>query len=1756
MEEQAEAEEGEVTDIMQTQFVVRRLMRDVQCPLRPVGQVMKYNNTPMVQLMKEDQLAWDSLLMMPYSVIQHTTSRLPKTDILTRSILATTPLYKYRLFNMLQRNPERLVRSSELNNSTDLDRVIHMDNRPGADASNSDILKSNLPSLTSVIDRYLPVFLREKKGVYSYSQLFRALEPFGIYESDMAVYAMPQVRRFLSDVQSEFRARSKDWASKFNVYSGLRLGQSPAETASTFMETITGNGKVTANRVQEYYGTMAANANEANANEAVTTKSKKTQTPQEILNQVTDVDGGELLFLVIKQLTATLMVDPKEQPELDEDLLVQEATKPDPDCQNRMLVKKYKTTLELTKDNGKTDVVVDSEMDPTDYTQLNVYKSDYKSQKSNQNLVDYIVDRLVKDNQEPTTNKKMPEREARKLAENLVRGHRLVHNGEYAVLELTPVLPPHIREETLSDKEREAIEIERDVRRKRSYYVRKRDAWVHDSSLDDLSFANMSDIICGLSTAKCVNKDALSGSGLHNSAMNATASQCSSLDNVRASMQAERVRLLREVAKRYDMTVSSKLADYSTEIDSLMQSQPTRRRLLTNSAQVFDRRMWSHGQSAVTDEVVVSPYTRILEAILGRGIEGATRHQYILKFVNHFCRDPYVADTGESQHWLYCKDTGVKLVPRTMHELAMAHRDGNYTQVLNRLCNSGTLSEDGAYVIDPHTGFVLKQRDFREDYVVESTEFAEAEAEAADWSAETTVRLTDVIVKTVNLGKDTRTVYTDPADRIAYNRISTLARHVGADSPELRDRAMLVLNSILRTSGKLIPPKKAYDAKRAEIIKRREAGDTKVKEPDMYDKFVLKRQLYLTVVAVVAVIQTAIPGYKIYKTYPGCSRVMDEYPLIEDIDRLGTIEYFACIVRKMYSNSPDANLVSNTKEIRGNLIEVVKTAMTLPGFLKMYTDKRDYLEEQAKFGLLVSPEIPIQMNVAVRWRYFMPPMFPVHPSSQSLALPKDWNKSGNRADRIPLDNIRALIMAHSIAVAQTIREVVASQDALFVTKGGHPYLENACCAEAQGELSTALAYFEKIDKTIASYVNQLRNLAVYYGAGISRSKPSTGVIPIGNQKRFGADSNSAVFLPVEPDESDQIQNKEREDERNKKQENIMMTYNDDVLYTALIKYGKLDSVIYPIPEDLHSIISEKPGTNDRGNNDRGTNDRGNNDGGFPVGAPIHEQIEFLKRHDISMDGETMVRMMNIVFRRSLKKADLRNTVANKLQNRTAVQVIQHLERFTSRPENVTDLSNICQTFNTFIQHLSATATATSASRSTSASTSATAITELESYLIEANTKGLSEISLFIQRNNSTTTSTEITDRLSLLNLRERFGGTDTPVSAVADYMSHMLSQFAVIFPAQLLRKILPSIDIPKHWELIDQDVMKLHNTLHFYAQTDYSASLTLLYGDSELAPVLSEMVQRFRELKPVFDLLGTVYNDVDFSGLYKDSIDDGSPSDSVEEEDGVDGSRGPKDKYGKMMARKKGLYCNTLRFFAVQVFRSFIWLTTSPTVSVKISQEIQQANAEDNGIDVIESRLDDNLAGKMLDDLASREATSRLYERTQILQERVATMIWLFIGNMRTRVRASVKEPAAMSYRDIIREIDFSKDREKQKIKEHFKCMSAEERRVTREMKKLKLGDFHVSSKDFRYGAKQLLVGGIDTEGMDAAEDEPIVDATNDDINNIDWGSDDEDEGGENNDNNYQSGVRDEDGEGMDAENEDDTKDIMENAYDMGYSSS
>ena len=334
----------------------------------------------------------------------------------------------------------------------------------------------------------------------------------------------------------------------------------------------------------------------------------------------------------------------------------------------KVITKRYIELDEMTEDNGKPDVYFDKKYDTTAYDVGEKFKAD-KNMSLNEQTQHYIG-KLVK-------SKGMDEVNARRDAEAIINGKRLVMEGEYAILETT-------------DEDSASIQ----------YYVRNNDTWVLDDTIDSETFADDMKMLCNLNE-KCIEvKD-----------------KCEDQTTGANELKKHNLKLL---LAEFDNNLNVNKDIIGNQIEEELGRADARIDMLRQLS-LMQKYKYETKKIALANtveagiETVTSPYAGLLNNIMSQP-DITKRYLDITKFVTAFTRDGLV-ENNESPFWLYCIQSNQKLLPTFIHKLAHTFiNGGDFMQMLNQICaDQGKLSDDGDKWVDKHSGQTIKMIELNAD---------------------------------------------------------------------------------------------------------------------------------------------------------------------------------------------------------------------------------------------------------------------------------------------------------------------------------------------------------------------------------------------------------------------------------------------------------------------------------------------------------------------------------------------------------------------------------------------------------------------------------------------------------------------------------------------------------------------------------------------------------------------------------------------------------------------------------------------------------------------------------------------------------------------------------------------------------------------------------------------------------------------------------------------------------------------------------
>ena len=816
-------------------------------------------------------------------------------------------------------------------------------------------------------------------------------------------------------------------------------------------------------------------------------------TNSEQLKRVSTIDSGKLLTYALSNESVHLLFAP-DISEIFEDKAddLNKTIKDDEKnntCKNYIISKHYDTLDDLNSDNGH-DVYFDKKYDNTDYGLLNNYEHQLNSMDPDA-FFNFLTQKIK-------SAFKYNETDSVYIANTLIDGYKKVLNGHYAILNFIP---------------------ETDNLNTLHYYVRMNNKWVLDKSATKNGVSESQNIMCNLQQ-KCISKDYKNTEKCESTDLSKTSIIKAMTDKINTEFDT-----LYEISKEeYEISMNLNL-QYHEEIISVLKQVEMLHLLKYNNAQYAIGVKNEEGLNNI-----VSPYSKLRDMILGQS-DFIKRQNYIVKFAKAFTRINYDIVSGplgepENDNWLYCIETNSKLLPAFIYNVAVKYLNDpdNYNVYIELLVKKiGTLSDDGDSWVDKHSGYVIKKIDYDIDEGYEEG----FKVKTRDVLKEDSENPAETIINNATQRKK----YNTPETIMVYSIINTMSIELGVN---IDNESEFIMNNVMTIIKETLPKESTYSKYVKDMA-------NKGKRVPTYQDLYSQKLLYSTMGMIIIAIQTAMPGIKTRKTFPGCVRSFSGFPF-EGAGDYSSVQYIACIAYKIRSPYQPWNVLMRTNEttiFEKMKISIETDLLKLPEVISKINEKVDYL--------LYNPETTIQSDYnIVKWNTFLPPLinFQIKKVEDVSTQFKDKLiydlKTGSNAQREKMLIVESKIIHYSLAIQDKIHNVIKSKKLLLHSRSNLQYIENACCNET-GFQST-IEYFESKDPNIRTFNNQVVNLTNILQDIHDIRRPVTFSTKINTKNVYS-----------------QIPN----------------TFNEQTIYTAFIVFCRFVRGI-PLSPELFQICSEKP----------------------------------------------------------------------------------------------------------------------------------------------------------------------------------------------------------------------------------------------------------------------------------------------------------------------------------------------------------------------------------------------------------------------------------------------------------------------------------------------------------------------------------------------------------------------------------------------------
>jgi hypothetical protein len=504
-----------------------------------------------------------------------------------------------------------------------------------------------------------------------------------------------------------------------------------------------------------------------------------------------------------------------------------------------------------------------------------------------------------------------------------------------------------------------------------------------------------------------------------------------------------------------------------------------------------------HDAAARTGSIAnlaVSPHKDILNAYLGNG-SFPRMQELLISFAKNYTRKAnrpcvgtpapteHSVDTGtdvesaietESCEWLYCKDSGAKLMPAWLLEKATAYVNESsgelsYVNVMDSICREYGVIEGAVWVDGKKckSGLVIMPVAFSTYEGIDEQGFKIKTHSIISMEEDDDILLGNAkggsrdddsrLQEQANIQRINSKFENSSAHKIndIVTPVLKLGLGIAPDRNGLRHRIITsVIHTITKLNDSLFMSEKIYAAE-----------NSQKKTFPSYESYRDRVTVMTTLAHIIVIIQSAIPDIRPSKTFRNCKTTFQGFPLDSDGGGDKCIEYIACIASGVKDASKDVwipvlgfkvdRYVSDIKTI---LKQIFKDERD--GHLdKMLTDKRSYLQQEMMRESQRLEQQQQQQNAEDRvqkWTQFLPLPYSLKvraPEPVTREMQNSFLKSlktGNHSQHEQMDVLHSKIMHYSLYIQNMIQDWIKSggggKVSLILFSDDHrPATENACC---------------------------------------------------------------------------------------------------------------------------------------------------------------------------------------------------------------------------------------------------------------------------------------------------------------------------------------------------------------------------------------------------------------------------------------------------------------------------------------------------------------------------------------------------------------------------------------------------------------------------------------------------------------------------------------------------------------------------------------
>ena len=1314
-----------------------------------------------------------SIMFLPKPVIHFSKIDLPGTSILKKSVLGQNYLYLFKLFNRGLTIDNNLIKNFEEEMDQKFWEIPLKDFSFDKNVQNYTLdesldqnpnrfvkyVNSIIPDTQNLIRLFQQLYSEEEHlSMMNVHNAVKQLEPFMVYINDVDYSHFNAIRYFIKNQRVKYLSYISDARDQYRKI--VTTNHHYDVPVPNKLQNVFNEKKDILSVIMDLYNLMEYKSSDKNTY----------RTSHEWLKNIDQTDNCELFYSLLRLMMISLITPEsisaaiKDTTDEKDDMGKYDKIKAG-DCSRRVLAKKYNSMKVLQKDNGK-DIFFDKDMDDTPYEIMKSYNEESKKYTS-EDMVEFLEEALIQKHE-------CPPKLAPEMARNLIQGNKLISDGEYAILEELPHLKDDKSASEFSEKEKESIVDEANILKKISYFKRVNNQWIHDESVDDSVFIDSNTLFCNMS--KICFRDQKKN-------------VCESINDTEKRLKIiERKKLIDEFDERYVESFETLEKEIEKLVEENRKTLKNKKRLNDVQQSRYNTYSFELGKLVKKLDTLKSPHLQHMEEILGQD-DFVKKQNDVLKFAQLYCRDPMVEELGDNMYYMYCVDTNKPLLPTSLYKLAKAFVSNNYNTVLNELCRKQGVIE-GDCINDDYTGRLLRKIDFAEEDGFDEHGYRQVTNELIEKDALETAL---VAQEKKNTAKDR--VFDNLETQLVFKLYRTIVGHIGIKTDEIEE-------FVLRETVEFINDTTVIKSERTYKIEAETLLEKQNKRLPPYEIYRNKLIILIVTSVVLVGIQTAVPSFKIQKTFPGCVQSFRGFPenngAIEDTSG---VDYLACILNtlKTKSSKPWNSIKPLPLEVLKQQIMQLIATIILPKqpIMDLYVKKMEYLREH--------PELDVPKEHSIqKWVHFMPPVVNYEIEKKIKGIPSDFKselnemlKTGNKNQQKQLDMFKRKSTLFSYAIAENINNIIRQKGLLLKTASGVYFTENACCNDKMTK--SFIDYFTDNNKELMVYIKMING----WGQVIEGVKQRSIAPFLFDPKQSGITYTSDV-----------------------QNENF-----ENNVYKAFIYYCNLDNEL-PIPEDLHGLIAEK------------IHD-------YPKRGSLLEKINFLKQNGRRLTNKNLLQLMNIINNRNIvdtKQKAIKGTRISALED-----LLNHVDASNGDDDDIVLSTRLRELLKGVLNKYDP---------KTLVAEDNTEVYNLNNWLTHANSNLLERIVEFISKNSnlSKRKMEQLEEQLANIHLWNmdatyEYGNgvspkEETNMYSITQFMRQSVFSMSRVFPEMINNKHIFSNKAHKHWGFGD-----LHNKDVSRFIEKYYIELSQFKNDQSLNTLLNHVQNELTNVYKFLDLL-------------------------------------------------------------------------------------------------------------------------------------------------------------------------------------------------------------------------------------------------------------------------------------------------------------